>query len=142
MIPTIPCFFISAAAARRIIQLHRDNQRTQFSFKDYTGRFYSTSQLSNGRIVERPGSPAISPDNTTLARVEPDMLYSPQLIGIRTNEDLRDDPNLSPSAMLGEDFSSPKQTATWEAIGTIEGEDEFNPQRQMGGISCKPHPLH
>ena len=113
MILTIPCLFLSAAAARRVHQLHRTIKST--------GRFHSGSQLSNGRIV--PSERTVSPPNNTTPT--------------------SDEPNVSPSATLGTLSTSHKQSETWEVLGSIEGpeDDELDPRRQMGDMlmSCKPN---
>ncbi|KAG8216488.1 hypothetical protein J3R82DRAFT_6600 [Butyriboletus roseoflavus] len=84
MILTIPCLFLSAAAVRRVLQLHRNNQHSHHSFKNNTGSFHFGSQLNNeqgvtsGRLV----SPDVSPDNTPTA-IDPEIPHSTQPTCVR-----------------------------------------------------------
>lgn len=147
MILTIPCLFLSAAAARRVLQLHRNNQHSHYSFKNSTGPFYLGSQLSNerdvtsGRLVTD-----ISPDNSPTS-IDPETPHSTQPTGPGT--DVRDaafydNPGVSPCPAFGTPSSSPKLSGTWEGTDTVEQDDEFDPRRQIRGmtLTCKPHLLN
>ncbi|KAF8553364.1 hypothetical protein OG21DRAFT_1414436 [Imleria badia] len=146
MILTIPCLFLSAIAARRVLQLHRDIQHSRYSFKHSTGHFHSRSQTSKERNVPSVKSPIISPGNTTPTSVDPVMLYSSQPTSPtgRADEAPCDVPAVSPPATFGAlatSPTSPKRSETWEALGSLEEVVELDPRRQMGSmmLSCKSH---
>lgn len=113
-IPTIPCFFVSVSAVRRIIRLHRDNQRT--SFKNDVYRLPSLG----GRIASD------GPPEGTI--VHPMMASSSQSLGMKADEVIPDGSDLSlPAAMLLDEWTEP-----WQAVCTIEDE-------QTGRMSsCEP----
>ena len=147
MILTIPCLFLSAAAACRVHQLNRTIQRIQrsrYSFTKSTARVHSRSQLSNERTVpsERAVSPVISPSGTTPASVDPEMLYSSQPTSGRADVRggaLHDNPDVSPATTFGALSTSHRRSETWEVLGSIEDGDELDSRRQMGDmmLSCK-----
>lgn len=146
MILTIPCLFLSAAAARRVLQLHRKNQHSLFSFKNSTGPFHLGSQLSNEQTITsgRPVSPVVSPDNTSPASVDPETPHSTPPIGSGIDMEeaaLYNEPDVSPSSPFGAFSSSHKRSETWEVLGTIEEDDESDPRRQIRSmmLSCKLH---
>ncbi|KAI9460795.1 hypothetical protein HD554DRAFT_2132394, partial [Boletus coccyginus] len=144
MILTIPCLFLSAAAARRVLQLHRTIQRSNNSFMKNTGRHRSRSQLSNEQNTssERVQSAVILASDTTLAPVGPEMLYSLQPAGGRAgvrSTALYHDTDRSPCAIFGALSASHERFETWDTLGSIEEDGELDPRRQMGGmmLSCK-----
>lgn len=145
MILTIPCLFLSAAAACRVLQLHRTIQRSNHSFMK-NSRFRSRSQSSNERNPpsEKLKNAVILPSNATPAPVGPEMLYSLQpasgRAGVRGTA-LYGDTDRSPSATFGALSASHEQFETWETLGSIEEDGELGPRRQMGGmmLSCKLH---
>ena len=144
MILTIPCLFLSTAAARRVHQLHRDMQRTHYSFKYSTGHFHSRSQMSNERNLPSVKSPITMPSNTTPTSVDPVMLYSSRPTSARGDESPYDDPAVSSPPTFGALSTSPMRSEAWEALGSNEEDVGLDPPRQMEGmmLSCKLHLLH
>lgn len=146
MILTIPCLFLSVAAARRVLQLHRTIQRSNHSFMKNTGRHHSRSQLSNEQNAssERVQSAVILASETTLAPVGPEMLYSLQpadgRAGVRSTA-LYHDTDRPPCATFDALPASHERFETWDTLGSIEEDGELDPRRQMGGmmLSCKRH---
>ncbi|KAF8136931.1 hypothetical protein EV363DRAFT_1155959 [Boletus edulis] len=116
MIITIPCLFLSAAAARRLHQLHRGIQRSRYSFRHTIGR------LSDGQNVSREGIKSTC--------VDPEILYPSQPTGDTAdvgNASHYDATALSPS-------TSQKQSEPWEVLDSAT-EDVFDPRRQMGSMA-------
>ncbi|KAH0834860.1 hypothetical protein J3R83DRAFT_10488 [Lanmaoa asiatica] len=129
MILTIPCLFLSAAAAHQVLRLHRNNQHSHYTFTN-----------SNSRIVTSgsPVSTAISSDHTTSASADHEMLHSTQ--STDTGVDVRDaalydEPDVSPSPSSGTSSSSDKQFEAWEVMGTIEEDYEFDTPRAIRGMT-------
>ena len=139
MILTIPCLFLSAAAAHRIYRMQREMQRSRYSSnRASVPRLHSAPQAKKEQDIplERVRSP-VSPINKALDR---GLLDSPQSAGAGDVSPLNV-PDVSPSVTFG---TSQRQSATWEALGSIEEEDVHDPRRQMGSmvISCKLRPLN
>ncbi|KAN0085942.1 hypothetical protein V8E55_007076 [Tylopilus felleus] len=133
MILTIPCFFLSAAAARRVYQLQNDIQRCRFSLQPSTSQIHSRIRMSNGRDVpfEVAKSPT-SPSNTMPASVDPEALQS---IGTTVTTDIRGPPYEFPdtpaSATFGVLLASKKRVEAWEDIDEY---DEVHHRRRMDGV--------
>ena len=138
MILTIPCLFLSAAAAHRIYRMQREMQRSRYSSNHASiPRLHSTLQAKKEEQdipLERVRSP-VPPIDKALDR---GLLDSPQSAGAGDVFPLNV-PDVSPSVTFG---TSQRQSATWEALGSIEEEDVHDPRRQMGSmmISCKLRP--
>ncbi|KIJ04758.1 hypothetical protein PAXINDRAFT_104026 [Paxillus involutus ATCC 200175] len=150
MLPTIPCFFLSAAAAYRVLQIHINNQRSQV-FR--TTRSYSRSQFSSDRHATTLefASPITLPVTATTAPLDLETsCFSesqkgalPRLI---INEDPLDhvddmyeiddpSPHVLPSPVFASPSSHQKSPTRWEATATTSNlDDEFSPRRQTTSI--------
>lgn len=139
MILTIPCLFLSAAAARRVLQLHHNNQHSRLTGPSHLGsQLCNEENATSGRLV----SPFISPDNTTPGPVDPETLHSMEPTG--PGADVQgaapyNEPDVLPSQVFPTFVSSHKRSDTWGASCTIEEDDECDPRRQIRGmlLSCK-----
>ncbi|KIK95541.1 hypothetical protein PAXRUDRAFT_826888 [Paxillus rubicundulus Ve08.2h10] len=153
MLPTIPCFFLSAAAVYRVLQIHINNQRSQV-FLDYgTTRSYSRSQFSSDRHATalEVTSPIASPVTATTAPLDLETPYIsdsqkgvlPRLV---INEELFEhvddmhevegpSPRVLPSPVFASPSSHQKSPTRWEATATTPNfDDEFSPRRQTTSI--------
>jgi hypothetical protein len=147
MLPTIPCFFLSAAAAYRVLQIHINNQRSQV-FR--TTRSYSRSHDRHATTLEFT-SPITLPVTATTAPLDLETsCFSesqkgalPRLIINEGPLDHVDDmyeidgpsPHVLPSPVFASPSSHQKSPTRWEATATTSNlDDEFSPRRQTTSI--------
>ncbi|KAF9239296.1 hypothetical protein BU15DRAFT_46861 [Melanogaster broomeanus] len=142
VLPTIPCFFMSAAAAYRVLQMHLHNQRSEGLFRHGTTPSHSRSPLSSERHVATVEF--ASPVHTTTTPLDPETPYSSESQKTSLPSTYLDDTdemeNPSPHVLPSPTNAVPHKLLTrWEVIPTTGNSDEFNPRRPMSSVplSCK-----
>jgi len=127
MILTIPCFILSTIAARRIVQMHRNSQRSRWSLrKNRSSRLRSKSQQSsqqNAAMEKASSSFVLSPGPRLLTPESPLSLRSVQSVqpsSVGTDALLCIDYDVSSSATLDLPPSSTRRPEPLEVMAIEE----------------------
>ncbi|KIJ61409.1 hypothetical protein HYDPIDRAFT_115868 [Hydnomerulius pinastri MD-312] len=162
MLLTIPCFFLSAAAALRVLRMHLGNQRPTAVFQNTSIRSHSHSRFrsgSGGRVpTHECTSPLSSPnhDSTVKSYLDPEVeaevderryAHKKGLPRLITDDDVlahTDDAyelngtcsHVLPSPVFASPSSSQKVPQKWDLITTTRepDDDPDSPQRQTTSI--------